>query len=188
MKLYTKMGDAGQTSLASGERVAKTDSAIAVVGALDELSAQVGLVLAQYLDSSGGETDRQLLLRIQSVALAAGAWAVAANPAILQKLTAPVLPADISDLEQRIDQLSDQLPPLTNFILPGGNPEAASLHLLRAVARRAERVWLDLPLATSSTDPWPIFAQYWNRLSDYLFVLARWANQQAGVAEVTWNN
>ena len=179
MKIYTRKGDAGQSFLASGARHAKTDQRFEVLGNLDELSAWLGLVVSQLADA-----DKNLLLRAQAACLAAGAWAAEAPN--LSQINDTARSADVTDLERQIDALSEELPELTSFILPGGTTLAAQIHLARAVARRLERLWLTLPQALSDQAVWPIWREYWNRLSDYLFVLARSVNQQANISDVTW--
>jgi cob(I)alamin adenosyltransferase len=181
MKIYTRKGDDGQSFLASGVRGLKTDQRFEVLGDLDELSAWLGLIVSQLTD-----VDKKPLLRAQAACLAAGAWAAEAEAGILTKIKDTVQPEDVISLEQQIDELSTKLPELTSFILPGGTVLSAQIQLSRAVARRLERSWLTLPRALSRQSVWPVWREYWNRLSDYLFVLARYVNQQSGVTDLTW--
>lgn len=184
VKIYTKRGDEGQTALASGVRLAKTDRRFEVLGNLDELAAWLGLI-ASRLDKDG-DADRRLLQRAQAACLAAGALVAEAAPAVLQAVRDGATEQDVLDLEKMIDIHSGLLPALTSFILPGGTTAAAESQIARAVARRLERTWLSLPTAPSDDAPWPVWRRYWNRLSDYLFVLGRAINQRAGRKDEVW--
>lgn len=177
MKIYTKTGDTGETSLASGQRVAKSDQPIVVVGELDSTSAAIGFLLTYDLLAA----DRVLLRRAQEVCLFAGALAASANAASLKRHNFSV--SDVTVVEGRIDQLSAALPSLQSFILPGGSAVAAAAHLARTSCRRTERELVKLPLDSVVGGE---IKSYINRLSDYLFVLARASNKRAGVEDVTW--
>ena len=177
-KIYTRTGDAGQTSLFDGTRVSKADPRVDAYGEVDELNAWLGLSRAQALDR---DLDGALV-SIQKDLFALGARL--ADPA--SKIAARVTKAALSDgdvvrLEMLIDTLEEELPPLTRFILAGGSEAGAALHVARAVCRRAERRMMLL-------DPAPdgILIRYINRLSDLLFVMARAANRRAGIPEVEW--
>jgi cob(I)alamin adenosyltransferase len=179
MKIYTKTGDAGQTGLFAGPRVWKDDPRIEAYGAIDELNAVLGVVRAEQPPV---EIDA-LLAAIQSDLFGVGAELATPDPAA-SKLVFAAAPR-IAALEQAIDRFEADLAPLTQFILPGGTRPAAALHQARTVARRAERRVLSL----ARTSPEPISPEllvYLNRLSDLLFVLARAANQAAGVGDVAW--
>jgi cob(I)alamin adenosyltransferase len=180
MKIYTKAGDAGQTGLIDGSRVAKDDLRVAAYGEVDELSATVGLVRAH----SGDEAVRLLLHAVQKDLFALGAQLADPQAQIGErKRKAAVTPAQIEVLERAIDERQAALPPLVAFVLPGGAPAAAFLHLARTVCRRAERA----VVALVRRDPVdPLVLPYLNRLSDLLFVLAREANHRAGEAEERW--
>jgi len=172
-KIYTRGGDAGETSLGDGSRVSKLDPRIAAYGAVDELNAHVGVVLA-------GELPRKLrdpLLRIQNELFDVGADLSVPWTGPDDKLR--VTPAMVYGLERDCDTLNEPLPELTSFVLPGGGEAAARLHVARTVARRAE-------LATLQADVNPLARMYLNRLSDLLFIAARAANQAARVTEPTW--
>ena len=178
MKIYTKTGDAGETSLYGGTRVSKTDARVAAYGDVDELNAQLGLARASATDA-GVAAD---LLQIQRDLFALGAQL--ADPS--EKIGAHVNKAALRDsdvfrLEQLIDRLETDLPPLRHFILAGGNACGAALHVARAVCRRAERSMVALVPAVD-----PVLLQYINRLSDLLFVLARTVNQRGGIPETPW--
>jgi len=175
MKIYTRTGDQGQTSLFGGTRVAKNDPRIESYGTVDELSSHIGVARASSLPA---ETDAELE-RVQSDLFEIGAHL--ASPGT-SRFTG-VESNRIEDLERAIDAMEQELAPLTTFILPEGALGAAQLHVARTVCRRAERGVVGLrdeSPATQST------ITYLNRLSDYLFVAARFANLQAGVADVPW--
>ncbi len=177
MKIYTRSGDAGSTGLFGGPRVRKDDHRIEAYGTVDELNAAIGLAraagLSQHVD---GQLDR-----IQHELFSIGAEL--ASPQPTDHGLRIIDSSHIEYLESLIDQHELGLPELKNFILPGGSPGAASLHLARAVCRRAERRVVSLASAAEVSEALII---YLNRLSDYLFVLTRVANLEAKVPEVTW--
>ncbi|HJK95298.1 MAG TPA: cob(I)yrinic acid a,c-diamide adenosyltransferase [Polyangiaceae bacterium LLY-WYZ-15_(1-7)] len=179
MKIYTKTGDEGRTGLFGGERVSKTSARVWAYGEVDELNSALGLVRSQ-LDSDELDT---LLSAIQCELFDIGAE-LASTPGRREKGSMPLIdePA-VTRLEEAIDRHQESLPPLETFILPGGTPAAAHLHLARTVCRRAERRVVAL---TTEDAVRPILLRYLNRLSDLLFVLARVANDQAGVKDVPW--
>lgn len=180
MKIYTKTGDQGQTGLFGGPRVAKCDLRIDAYGQVDELNAVLGQARCQPLPPPLDQT----LQRVQHELFAVGAELASPNP---QRHGLVLLgPAAIQRLEAEIDQLDETLPPLKQFILPSGCQAAAMLHVARAVCRRAERAVVALA-NSPGTKLSPHLLAYLNRLGDYLFVAARYANLQAGVAEVAWN-
>ncbi len=179
MKIYTRTGDEGSTSLFSGGRVPKYHLRVESYGTVDELNSLLGLVRAQQ---PSAKTDADLG-RIQHQLFNLGADL--ATP--LDAKTIHIVRMDaatITWLEESIDRMTAELPALTYFILPGGSPAGATLHVARTVCRRAER------LVTQLQEQEPIGAfvlPYLNRLSDYLFTLARWENQQAGLSEEKWS-
>ncbi|MGH7520382.1 MAG: cob(I)yrinic acid a,c-diamide adenosyltransferase [Gemmatimonadales bacterium] len=176
MKIYTKTGDEGETGLFGGGRVPKDDPRVRAYGDVDELNAAIGLVAA--LDPAGFEAGA--LEAIQRDLFTVGAELATPNPA---KLRAAVAVDQVNALEQLIDKHEAGLPALKNFILPGGTPKAAALHLARTTCRRAER-----SVVTLSRDQQinPVIIHYLNRLSDLLFVLARAVNKQAGRSDIAW--
>ncbi len=179
MKIYTKTGDGGETALFDGTRVVKADARVEAFGDVDELNAWLGLARSDRLDPDFDA----MIAGIQRDLFALGA--MLADPA--QRIAPRVEQAsltteDVSRLEQSIDRLEDGLPPLRRFVLPGGSPLGALLHLARAVCRRAERRIVSL--GASSVDP--VVLAYVNRLSDLLFVMARSANQRGGKQEHEW--
>jgi len=176
MKIYSKTGDRGETSLFSGERVPKNDLRVEASGMLDELNSHLGFLLAQM---EAHETDLQSELRqIQKQLFEIGAL-VASTPAsrARQKVT-PLTEAPVQALEHAIDRMTAEMAPLTAFILPGGHLLAASAHVTRTVCRRTERSLVQLFFTPEGqTDPGlPPILKYMNRLADYLFVLARYLN------------
>ncbi|HWB53622.1 MAG TPA: cob(I)yrinic acid a,c-diamide adenosyltransferase [Tepidisphaeraceae bacterium] len=173
-KLYTKTGDTGTTGLAGGARVAKSDPRITCIGDVDELNAAIGLCATIASEPSP-------LHKIQNELFNIGA-ALASTTGGAETLQLPL--SAIARLESEIDSADALLPPLRNFILPGGCELAARLHLARTVCRRAERHAVSL--STSSEKISPAILVYLNRLSDWLFVHARLANQEAGVPDVLW--
>ena len=173
MKVYTKIGDGGRTQLLGGVDVAKTDARIDAIGEVDELNASVGLARVVCEDP--------LLEKVQCWLFDLGAE-LACPPGGKFDLVGPG-EAEALELEAAIDAMSEKLPPLKNFILPGGDDSAARLHLTRCICRRAERALLRL------NEESPLRAEslvFMNRLSDWLFVAAREANSSRGVADVPW--
>ncbi len=179
VKIYTRTGDAGETALFDGTRVSKADARIDAVGHVDELNALLGQVRARGLDD---QVDGWLDV-LQHDLFAVGAQLGDPNARIAARVTKAVLgPDHVARLEQWIDTAETELVPLRHFLLPGGSPAAASLHLARTVCRRAERHIV--ALGPDAVDPDVI--AYVNRLSDLLFVFARLVNQRAGVADREW--
>lgn len=181
MKVYTRTGDDGTTALFGGDRVAKTHPRITAYGTVDETNAALGLARALSLRAPGFERIDPILDRIQQELFVLGGDLAAPHET---KYPVPrVEAAHIEALEQEIDALEEDLPALKHFILPGGSPAGAALHIARTVARRAERHTVDLAKLEPVNE---YAARYLNRLSDLLFVLARWVNRQAGITEAKW--
>jgi cob(I)alamin adenosyltransferase len=186
MKIYTGGGDKGKTSLFSGERVAKHHPRIEAYGDLDELNSLLGAVAA--LAPATEPAILQDLDRIQSQLFMAGAWLATTPDSSATAYLTPVPATLAKELETRIDALSEVLPVLKEFILPGGQPVAAWSHVARTVCRRCERRLTGL-IETSGSDGSEQLAAiqvYLNRLSDYLFVLARYLNQALGTVDKVW--
>lgn len=181
MKIYTKTGDAGETGLFGGGRVSKAHPRVAAYGDVDELNAAIGVARAAAPENLGAE----VLEQIQRDLFAVGAELAAPEPAKLAKTLAghPIGEPDVARLERAIDAHEAALPPLREFILPGGTAKAASLHFARTACRRAERAVVALSHEAAVS---PAILQYLNRLSDLLFVLARAANAHAGRPDVRW--
>jgi len=178
MKIYTRTGDDGTTGLFGGARVKKASSRVEAYGTVDELNAVLGVARATGL---GSFTD-PVLAQVQVDLFTLGAE-LACVPGKEAKLAMPLLEdPDARRLEQAIDDAEARLAPLQTFILPGGSPQAAALHLARTVCRRAERALL----AIDDAAPRSMLVIYLNRLSDLLFVLSRLANLETGVADVPW--
>jgi cob(I)alamin adenosyltransferase len=183
MRIYTRTGDTGRTSLLGGERVRKDHERIEACGDVDELNAWLGVVLGQDLDGSMAEE----LHRVQSDLFHMGAW-LSTTPGNREPATSPGIPETrIEDLEKAIDHLDSQLPPLTAFVLPGGSDAAAWTHVARSVCRRAERRVVQLAQLEQNDDAYGPIIQHLNRLSDYLFMAARHCNQRQGVRDVEWH-
>ena len=180
MKIYTRTGDAGGTALFGGTRVSKADPRVAAYGEVDEVNACLGVVRAEReLPADVAE----MLERIQRDLFAIGARLADPAEKIAQRVTKTAVgDVDIQRLEEWIDRLEAELPPLRRFILPGGNRAGSLLHLSRTVCRRAERAIV--ALGTDAVDT--ALLAYVNRLSDLLFVIARAVNHRAGQAEVEW--
>lgn len=180
MKIYTRTGDTGETGLFGGGRVPKDHPRVAAYGEVDELNATIGVVR-----SAAPEFQAELLERIQRDLFSIGGHLATPDPDKVKKALARAEfhEASITALETAIDAATAELPPLRAFILPAGTPAAAALHVARTVCRRAERSVVHL----ASQAPVPeLFIVYLNRLSDLLFTLARLANKEAGVEDVTW--
>ena len=178
MKIYTRTGDTGETSLFDGTRARKDDARVDAYGEVDELNAWLGLVRAAPLDPALDEE----VVAIQRDLFALGAQLADPADRLAPRVTKAVIGDDqVVRLEQLIDRLEEQLPPLRRFILAGGSPAGAALHVARAVCRRAERRMVALEPAVDAT-----LLRYVNRLSDLLFVAARAANARAGVPEAEW--
>ena len=180
-KVYTRTGDKGETSLVGGVRIKKSDIRLEAYGTVDELSAHLGMLVAMMKD---GE-ERDLIIRVQN-----NLFNVCTHLATDQSQT-PLYPSahladgEIELLEERIDQLMHRLPERQGFILPGGTPTAAQAHICRTVCRRAER---RIAALAEVAQIGPEMQQYVNRLSDYLFVLAKITNFNEGKSEIIWEN
>ena len=178
MKIYTKTGDQGLTSLIGGTRVSKSSLRIECYGTVDELNSHIGLVRDQDVNAAR----RPLLKEIQDRLFTIGS-ALAADPE-KSKMKLPDLHAgDVTLLEEEMDRLNLDLPELRAFILPGGHPAVSQTHVARCVCRRAERLTIHLGEDSFVAD---LVVMYLNRLSDFLFVLSRAMAQELGVEEVTW--
>lgn len=179
MKIYTKGGDKGKTSLFDGTRIYKDNIRVEAYGNVDELNTQMGVLICSCEDAKVNHT----LTHIQSKLFSLGSiLAAGANP------TYPlpqIVEADVEYLENHIDNYEAHLPKLTSFVLPGGNMQNAYAHVCRTVCRRAERRVISL---SQETDISPLVIQYLNRLSDYFFVLSRKLVYDQGHTEVIWKS
>ena len=179
MKIYTRTGDGGETALFDGRRVTKSDLRVDAYGEIDELNAAVGLLLAEGLD----EDLRSMLETVQRDLFAVGGRLADPARRIAERVTKVALGADqVAMLEGWIDALEAELTPLRRFILPGGSRAGALAHVARTICRRAERRIVLLGPDAFEAE----LLAYVNRLSDFLFVLARAVNRRAGVAESEW--
>ncbi len=181
MKIYTKTGDKGQTSLIGGTRVSKADPRLDAYGTVDELNAAIGFLIAGIHD----EKIADFLLEIQSRLFDLGAVLATDQTKVESKPTGSVFENCIQHIEKEIDSMVAELPPLNRFILPGGNEAAARCHLCRTIARRAERrMWESNALYPIADDCF-VFV---NRLSDFFFVLARKFVNASGNHEIFWES
>jgi cob(I)alamin adenosyltransferase len=179
-KIYTKTGDKGKTSLIGGTKVFKNDIRIATYGTIDELNSHIGLVR----DYTPGEHNRNILKQVQDRLFVIGS-SLACDPKKETGMHIPDLKEqDIKLLEKEIDDMNEQLPPMKNFVLPGGHVAVSSTHIARCVCRRAERLCVNMQQHELFVEP--LIIKYINRLSDYLFVLARFIAQELHVAEIIW--
>ena len=176
MKIYTRTGDSGQTSLVGGKRVSKTHPRLEAYGTVDELSSHLGLLSSQLTDHH----HRQTILTIQQTLFSLSA--ILATEPESKWQPEPLSPSNTEKLEAEIDHLQQQLPALHSFIIPGGSQAACQAHVCRTVCRRAERCILAL---TEEIEVSADGLRYVNRLSDYLFVLARHLNVSKGIQEIT---
>lgn len=181
-KVTTKLGDLGETGLGSNRRVPKDDPRVEAYGAVDELMAVIGVALA------GGQLDEptaECLRRVQNELFHLGAD-LCIPEADKERFPGPKIePRHVEALEEFQDRLVERLEPLENFVLPGGTPAAAALHLARTVCRRAERRVVTLARAETVSEE---AVRYLNRLSDVLFNMARWEMHRRGLAEPTWDS
>jgi cob(I)alamin adenosyltransferase len=180
-RIYTRTGDGGDTALGAGGRLRKDDPRVEAYGTVDELSSVLGVALASGLDP---QLDAELR-RVQNELFHLGAD-LCVREADKEKRPGPrIEERHVEALERSIDELNADLPALANFVLPGGSAGAAHLHVARTVCRRAERLLVTLMRAEAVGDH---TLPYLNRLSDALFVMARWENRQRGVDDVLWDS
>ena len=178
IKIYTKTGDKGTTSLIGGTKVPKSHFRIEAYGTVDELNSWIGLVGDQI------KIKKEILQEVQDRLFTIGS-SLACDPNKEPKLIIPdLVELDIIFLEKEIDKMNKKLPVMKTFIIPGGHPVISSAHIARCVCRRAERLIVALEQNKMFVDP--LVIKYLNRLSDYLFVLGRYTAQLLGVEEVAW--
>lgn len=181
MKIYTKTGDHGTTSLFGGQRVEKNSSRIEAYGVVDELNSLIGVIISEVEPQKEVKPLRRKLLRIQNELFVLGSDL--ASPLDVKVRIPRVTKSFINRLEREIDAWQKELPQLKNFILPGGSKTGSQIHLARTIARRAERSIVDLGRQGRLNKNALI---YINRLSDWLFTLARYVNKLDNVYEVNW--
>lgn len=177
-KIYTKQGDKGQTSLIGGSRVPKYDDRVEAYGTIDELKSYIGIIR----DLSEDAEMKALMLIIQERLFTAESRVAVDSEEALQKMPS-LYEKDIQLLEDKIDEMNESLPELTSFILPSGHILASHAHVARTICRRAERITLR---AFQDTEVDPLVIKYLNRLSDFLFVLARKFANELGSGDVKW--
>lgn len=176
-KIYTKTGDKGMTSLYGGKRVEKHNVRVSAYGTVDELNSALGIVVS-HIDAT--DTHRELFLKVQSDLFTIGSHLAGGNADL------SVIGKRVPHMETCIDSLEKVLEPLKNFILPNGTPVASFSHLSRSICRRAEREVVRLSNEQGNVDPKIII--YLNRLSDLLFIYARYCNSRSGIADVIWKS
>ncbi len=180
MKVYTKTGDKGQTSLVGGQRVSKCCNRLESYGTIDELNSHIGVLITYCVDLQ----DKEFLTDVQGKLFVVGGYLATDNSQREVRQGNIVTPEMVASVEQEIDRIQDGLPPIRLFILPGGCRGAAYAHVCRTVCRRSERQILRLAETGAEVDEQVL--AYVNRLSDYLFVLARKLNVESGTEEVIW--
>jgi cob(I)alamin adenosyltransferase len=180
VKIYTKTGDKGQTSLIGGTRVFKSHDRIHAYGTVDELNSYLGLVRDQEVNANR----RELLKEIQDRLFTIGS-SLASDPEKSTMKIPDLLESDVTLLEEEIDRMNAQLPDLRFFVLPGGHQSVSFCHLARCVCRRAERLSIGLSQEEYVNE---LVIKYLNRLSDYLFVLSRMMTQELGAEEIPWKS
>ncbi len=178
MKVYTKKGDKGMTSLIGGTRVPKHHLRIESYGTVDELNSYIGVIR----DHEIGKEETAILIEVQDRLFTIGSL-LAADPGNSNMKLPELSQSDIEFLEQKIDQMDEELPPMRNFVLPGGNQAISFCHVARCVCRRAERITVHLSEESPVDET---IMQYLNRLSDYLFVLSRYLTKKMGAPETPW--
>ncbi len=179
--VYTKTGDKGRTSLVGGARVSKTHIRLEAYGTVDELNAQIGLLITYVTDGH----DRDFLTNIQNQLFSVGSYLATDQEKTLLHAASQIASDQVEAMEQEIDRIDEQLPPLSAFVLPGGSRGATVCHVCRTVCRRAERRILSL---ADEVEISSVLLAYVNRLSDYLFVLSRKMNQDEKKIEIFWDN
>jgi cob(I)alamin adenosyltransferase len=178
LRIYTRSGDKGETSLFGGKRVPKDDKRVEAYGAVDELNSELGHCQLVLNFKRGSE----VIFQVQRELFALGAMLATENVSKLEEEN-KLSETSVTNLEKEIDRMEEQLEPLRGFILPSGSESSSRLHVARSVCRRAERRVVSLSKKESID---PIAVKYLNRLSDFLFVLARYENKLAKVPDVFW--
>ncbi len=180
MKIYTKTGDLGKTSLIGGTKIPKSHIRIEAYGTVDELNSWLGVIR----DSMTEIDKSDLIKEIQDRLFTIGS-SLACDPEKEPKMKMPdLLESDVELLEKSMDAINEHIPPMRFFILPGGHPTISNLHIARCVCRRAERICVHMQEIEEFIDP--LVIKYINRLSDYLFVLARHMHKHLNVDEISW--
>lgn len=178
MKIYTKTGDKGTTSLLGGKRVSKADERINAYGTVDELNSYIGLVRDQEVNLPRLEVLKEIQDRLFTIGSL-----LAADPAYNKKKVPDLYEEDVEFLEKEIDKMNEHLSPMKSFILPGGHQSVSFCHIARCVCRRAERLVISL---SEHDEVNGLIVKYLNRLSDYLFVLCRQMSKDLNAEEIPW--
>lgn len=179
-KIYTKTGDFGKTSLIGGTKVPKSHIRIESYGTVDELNSHIGMVTDMFPDKNMISVLREIQDRLFTI----GSW-LACDPEKETKMMIPdLLETDIVFLENEIDKMDAQLPEMKSFILPGGHPAISATHIARCVCRRAERICVHMQEINMEVSP--LVIKYLNRLSDFLFILSRYAGKCLNVQDIPW--
>lgn len=179
-RIYTKTGDKGKTALIGGTKVPKSHIRIETYGTIDELNSYIGLVSDHISD----EATKTFLKEIQDRLFTIGS-SLACDPEKETKMSIPDLhPEDVTLLESSMDRMDEELPVMKSFILPGGHVAVSTCHIARCICRRAERLCVAMQEEGLAVEP--LVLQYINRLSDYLFILARWIGHRLEVPEILW--
>lgn len=179
MKIYTKSGDKGETSLVYGQRVSKQSPRVKAYGTCDEANSMIGLALSLLPQEEQWNDFHRILSVVQTKLFHVGAELATPQG---KKVGWKIVDEDVCFLEEQIDQMEVELPPLANFILPGGHPAGSALHVARTIVRRAERTAVEIQKEEGINQ---VVLQYLNRLSDFLFVASRYINQHLGSREAT---
>lgn len=181
MKIYTKTGDKGTTSLIGGTKVLKSNERIEAYGTIDELNSHIGMCRDLISDTLLQASLKEIQDRLFTIGAA-----LACDPDKESRMKIPDLKLeDVVRLEKEMDSMDENLEPLQQFILPGGHPTVSQIHITRCVCRRAERLIVQLLIREEGDDN--LIIQYMNRLSDYLFILARYVAKSMNIEEVNWN-
>ena len=180
-RIYTRRGDQGMTDLVGGIRISKADIRLEAYGTIDELSSHLGLLASLLAD----EADRQYIYRVQNTLFNVGCHLATDQEHTSLSAAARLPEGAVQQMESLIDEITAQLPPAKGFVLPGGSTTAAQAHVCRSVCRRAERCITALASEASVDDN---ISRYINRLSDYLFIMAKKINFNSGIEEILWQN
>ncbi|MBY0517754.1 MAG: cob(I)yrinic acid a,c-diamide adenosyltransferase [Bacteriovoracaceae bacterium] len=184
-KIYTKTGDRGETGLVSGTRIHKSDLRIDLYGEVDELNSRIGFAVSMMRDLKVFDTEMAQLEDIQCRLFDLGSNLACESEKRNEWKLPQIKVEQVTKIESYIDFFDDKLEPLSNFILPGGHPSAAAIHLCRTSSRKVERLLVDYHLQTKEELP-TCGLEFLNRLSDYFFVLARYVNKKMNRGETIW--
>lgn len=182
MKIYTKTGDRGQTSLVDGSKLSKSHLRLESYGTVDELNSHMGMLISMLENVAELKPELLLMQKVQVWLFQMGSQLACSDPKLAKKLP-NITEQEIKDLEVQMDQWDQELPPLKNFILPGGHQASSQAHICRTVCRRCERICVRLEEQEALSFP---AVPFLNRLSDYFYVLARLINHRLKIASIEW--